>query len=80
LPIHTITLDDPEDVARHERIVALVERMLDLHKKLAAANIPADKKLYQRQIEAIDREIDELVYELHWLTDQEIAIVERPDH
>ena len=30
----------------------------------------------QRQIEATDREIDRLVYELYGLTDDEIAIVE----
>ena len=30
----------------------------------------------QRQIEATDREIDRLVYELYGLTDEEIAVVE----
>jgi hypothetical protein len=57
-------------------MVALVECILDLHQKLAAATIPADKKLYQRQIEATDRAIDALVYELYGLTEEEIAIVE----
>jgi hypothetical protein len=76
LPIRAIDFDDPKDVARHDRIVALVERMLELHKKLPAATIPADKKLYQRQIEATDEEIDALVYELYGLTEDEIAIVE----
>ena len=52
LPIRTIDFADPADVARHGRMVALVERMLDLHRKLAAASIPADKTLYQRQIDA----------------------------
>jgi hypothetical protein len=60
-------------------MVALVERTLDLHKKLAAATIPADKKLYQRQIEATDLEIDALLYELYGLTGEEIAIVEGRD-
>ncbi|MFH1929707.1 MAG: hypothetical protein ABIK79_16300 [Chloroflexota bacterium] len=50
--------------------------MLALHRKLAAVSIPADKKLYQRQIEATDCQIDALVYELYWLTEQEIATVE----
>ena len=76
LPVRTINFDDPADVARHDRMVALVERMLDLHKKLSAATIPADKSLYQRQIEATDRQIDSLVYELYELTEEEIAIVE----
>jgi len=76
LPIRTINFDDPEDVARHDKMIALVDRMLDLHRKLAAATIPADKTLYQRQIEATDRQIDALVYELYGLTEEEIAIVE----
>ena len=76
LPIRRINFDDPTDVARHDKMVALVERMLELHRKLAAATIPADKKLYQRQIEATDRRIDALVYELYDLTEEEIKIVE----
>jgi len=79
LPIRTINFEDPEDVARHDRMVALVERMLDLHKRLATATMPADKKLYQRQIQATDAEIDALVYELYGLTEEEIAIVEGKD-
>jgi hypothetical protein len=75
-PIRTINFDDSEDVARHDKMVALVEHMLELHKKLAAATVPADKELYQRQIEATDRQIDALVYELYGLAEEEIAIVE----
>jgi len=75
-PVRPINFDDPADVARHDQMVALVERMLDLHRKLAAATIPADKTLYQRQIEATDRQIDALVYELYGLTEEEIAVVE----
>ena len=76
LPIRIIDFDDPADVARHDKMVALVGRMLAVHRKLAAASIPADKMLYQRQIEATDRQIDALVYELYGLTKEEIAIVE----
>jgi len=56
------------------------ECMLGLRSKLAAATIPADKKLYQRQIEATDAESDALVYELYGLTEEAIAIVEGRDH
>jgi len=41
-----------------------------------AVTTPADKKLYQRQIEGTDEEIDAVVYELYGLTEEEIAIVE----
>lgn len=57
-------------------MVALVERMLELQKRQAAARTPADRELYACQIEATDGEIDRLVYELYGLTEKEIAIVE----
>jgi len=76
LPIRTINFDDPADVVRHDKMVALVERMLTLHERLGAATIPDDRQLSQRQIEATDRQIDALVYELYGLTEEEIEIVE----
>jgi len=76
LPIRTIDFSDPKDPARHDKIVCLVERMLDLNKRLAAANLDQEKTVLKRQIEATDREIDALVYELYELTPEEIAIVE----
>jgi len=57
-------------------MVALVERMLELHKQLAVARVPAEKELLGRQIESTDRQIDRLVYELYGLTDEEVAVVE----
>ena len=66
----------PADKARHDRMVALVEQMLSLHKKLAAANTDHEKTNLQRRIDAIDRRIDRLVYDLYELTDEEIRIVE----
>jgi hypothetical protein len=75
LPIRTINFDDPADAARHDKMVGLVERMLALHQKLAGATVPTDKQLYQRQIEATDRQIDVLVYELYGLTEGEIEVV-----
>lgn len=43
--------------------------------QLAAARTPAEKTLFQRQIEATDQQIDALVYELYGLTEEEIKIV-----
>jgi len=50
--------------------------MLALHKQFASTKAPHDKEVIQWQIEATDRQIDRLVYELYGLTDEEIAIVE----
>jgi predicted nucleic acid-binding Zn-ribbon protein len=45
-------------------MAALVEQMLSLHKKLTAANTDHEKTNLQRRIDAADRRIDRLVYEL----------------
>ena len=76
LPIRTIDFSDPQDVARHDKMVSLVERMLDLHKRLAETKAGHEKTLLQRKIEATDKQIDRLVYELYGLTEEEIKIVE----
>ena len=60
----------------HDKLVALVEKMLALHQQLAAAKTPQDTNLLQRQINATDKQIDQLVYALYGLTDEEIALVE----
>ena len=38
---------------------------------------PVDKTALQRQIDATDRQIDQLVYELYALTDDETRIIEQ---
>ncbi|MDY0391795.1 MAG: Eco57I restriction-modification methylase domain-containing protein [Candidatus Bipolaricaulis sp.] len=76
LPIRTIDFSDPADKARHDKMVELVQRMLDLHKQLAAAKTEHEKTALQRQIVATDHQIDRLVYDLYGLTADEIRIVE----
>ena len=75
LPLRTIDFRDPNEKACHDRMVDLVEKMLELHKKLAETKEPQSKTILQRQIETTDRQIDQLVYELYGLTDEEIKIV-----
>jgi predicted type IV restriction endonuclease len=75
-PIRTINFSDPADKARHDKMVVLVERMLALHKKRAEVKIDHEKNLIEGQIDATDKQIDALVYELYGLTEEEIRIVE----
>ena len=44
LPIRPINFSDPPDKARHDRMVALVERMLDLNKRRGGLGPPAARK------------------------------------
>jgi hypothetical protein len=76
LPIPTTDLSNPNDQVRHDRIVEMVDLMLDLHRSLLYAKTANDRTFLQRRIQSTDRQIDRLVYELYGLTDEEIAIVE----
>jgi len=60
----------------HDRMVGLVEQMLELNKKLPEANTDHEQQVIRRQIDATDKQIDKLVYELYDLTDEERRIVE----
>ena len=76
LPICMIDFTNPTDKAKHNQIVNLVNQMLNLQKKLTEAKMPQAKDLLKRQIETTDKQIDQLVYELYDLTEEEIKIVE----
>lgn len=75
LPIRTIDFKSSTEVTLHDKMIALVERMLKLHVDLRGAWADCDKDAINRNIEATDNEIDALVYELYGLTKDEIAIV-----
>jgi len=76
LPIRTIDLSNSIDKSNHDRMVDLVDRMLELQQRVGEARMSHDKTILQRQIEATNNEIDRLVYELYGLTDTEIAVIE----
>ncbi|MBI1803902.1 MAG: hypothetical protein HY033_06825 [Ignavibacteriae bacterium] len=72
-PIRTINFGDAADKARHDRIVALVGQTLKAKEKHAAATTEAEKNRLDIQIESLDRQIVNAVYEL---TEEERRIVE----
>jgi len=54
----------------------LAKQMLDLNKRLQDAKTEHEKEQIKRQIASTDSEIDDKVYKLYGLTDEEIDIVE----
>jgi len=77
VPIRPINFDDPTDAAKNHKMVALVDLMLDFHKKLSGEKNPETRKHLQTLINATDHQIDHLVYDLYDLTREEIGIVEQ---
>jgi type I restriction-modification system DNA methylase subunit len=61
----------------HERIVMLVDRMLEFNKRRHSGKLaPSELDRLEREIAATDSEIDSLVYELYGITDKERKIIE----
>jgi hypothetical protein len=64
------------DRPRHRRLTSLVDAIISANTRLSVEQLPQRWEQIQRQIDATDRQIDQLVYELYGLTDEEIRIVE----
>jgi hypothetical protein len=76
LPIRPINFNDTADKARHDAIVKLVETMLATKERLAAVRTDAEATRLESLCDALDRQIDQAVYELYGLTEEDIEIVE----
>jgi hypothetical protein len=76
IPIREIDFSKMSEKANHDKMVELVDMMLGLQKKYHSATIETEKNLFKKQIDIVDKQIDQLVYQLYGLTDEEINIVE----
>jgi type I restriction-modification system DNA methylase subunit len=79
LPICPIDFKKIAEVKKHDKMVTLVEAMLELQKKISGIKNPEEKTRIQRQIDSTDSQIDKLVYELYNLSEEEVKIVEGKD-
>ena len=68
--------DPAEDDPRRKQLAELAEQLIVLHERVQAAKTGRDKTVLARQIEALDRQVDRLVYDLYDLTDAEVAAIE----
>jgi hypothetical protein len=76
MPIREIDFSNSNDVERYKQIINLVDQMLEAKKQLQGAKTEGDKNYLNRKCERLDKEIDQLVYQLYGLTEEEIKIVE----
>jgi heterodisulfide reductase subunit B len=76
LPIAVLDLKKKEQKSQHDSIVNCVTQLLAAKQKLAQAKEGRDKDFITNQCNALDTQIDNLVYELYGLTNDEIRIVE----
>src|SRR3972149_11321730 len=65
-----------EDANTYNKLETLADQILTAKKQLQQAKTESDKDYLQRKCESIDKQIDQLVYQLYGLTEEEIMIVE----
>ncbi|MEK0449505.1 MAG: hypothetical protein RL088_1773 [Verrucomicrobiota bacterium] len=76
LPIRTLDLKNPAEKQQHDRMVQLVEMMLTTQQQLAAAANENDRTYLENKAAGLDRQIDELTYDLYGLTQEERDLVQ----
>ncbi len=76
LPVYWPDMDSPDDRRRHDDLVALVQRMIELNRQLRSLKTAQERTVLQRDINHTDAGIDRLVYALYGLDDADVAMVE----
>ncbi len=76
IPFPNLDLSKPSEKAMHDRIVKLVEQIISTKEKLEAAKSEQEQLRLERIVTSLDRQIDQAVYKLYGLTDEEIKLVE----
>nr|WP_242003791.1 transposase [Brachyspira aalborgi] len=76
---YSLDFNNKKDKEVHDKLVKLVDSIIAINKKLVGENNPNTKEILERQVRALDGEIDKLVYGLYGLSDNEIRIIENMD-
>ena len=67
---------DEKNLELQNKIIGLVDNIIILNEKLILEKNPNSITIINRQINALDKQIDALVYKLYNLNDEEIKIIE----
>lgn len=77
--VRTVDFNNPSEKAIHDKLVSLVDRMLELHKKKNSIPPSAEREKIEREIGITDEKIDEIVYGLYGVREEEKRIIEGID-
>ena len=77
LPIRVLDITIPAQKAQHDRMVQLVEQMLKTKAQVSTAKTESERTYLEDKCAGLDRQIDQLTYELYDLTPEEVALVEQ---
>lgn len=72
-PLIEIPIIKKED----ENVIKNVDLIVELTKKLESINLDREKEIIKKQIEALEKQIDDIVYKLYGITKSEQEIIEK---
>ena len=75
LPIKTIDFSNKKEAQAHDQIVKSVEQLLQLNRDLQEATLQTGKDQIQNKIDYHEDKINNLVYQLYDLTEEEINLI-----
>ncbi|WIH94973.1 N-6 DNA methylase [Brachyspira pilosicoli] len=76
LPIYKIDLSKKEEKEKYDKIIELVDSMIILNKKLILEKNPNSLNMINRQILACEKQLDNLIFSIYNLNDEEKRIIE----
>jgi adenine-specific DNA-methyltransferase len=76
LPIRVIDSNNKIEYDIYQKMISLVDQILTAKKLLQQAKTESDKSYLERKCETLDKQIDEIVFQLYGLTEEEKKIVE----
>ncbi|MBK9220679.1 MAG: N-6 DNA methylase [Saprospiraceae bacterium] len=76
LPIRIIDFKNKSEVQQHDEITSIVEQVLMLNNEIQSINLESKRKHIQNKIEYCENRINEIVYQLYRLNEDEIKVIE----
>ena len=77
IPMPVIDLSNSSHKEVHDKIVVLVDNIIELNKKVNTEKNPNSLNMINRQISACEKQLNVLIYKLYDLSEDEIKIIEK---
>jgi hypothetical protein len=77
VPIRRIVWSDAAETTAHDRVVSLVRGIMRAKDQKADVRSPQERDGLLRQVQILSNQLDEIVYHLYGVTDDEVAFIEK---
>jgi len=76
-PLLNLPLVKLEDTSLEDQIVKMVDRIIEIYKRLQSSRLYNEKEHYKNEINSIENDLNKIFYKIYGLTSDETKIIER---